>query len=291
MQTNWRVLAGLLLALPLVMLWGKMRLGLQESALGARRISPVLSPEERRRLITYGHDCGLSSECEPPLGCLTETRARKQYCTDSQCTTHMQCPEGQLCQSIATTGKGPLVRVCAPTGVRQEGERCIKLPEAKESACAPEWVCAGIQGWCARPCDIKGSAECPEGSFCADTLPWPACLPTCESRGCPTGLHCIRFEEGASACAEIYGVNCQQAPCAGGRQCQVEHDPMRSGKVWMECVERCSEVGATCGAGFICDGWQCKPACEPQEPIACGAGYRCMQRRPDRPWVCQPDYW
>src|SRR3712207_8854396 len=41
--------------------------------------------------------------------------------------------------------------------------------------------------------------------FRSSTAPEPLCLPTCEARGCPPGQHCIRYDEGSSVCAEVYG--------------------------------------------------------------------------------------
>jgi hypothetical protein len=291
---SWRailgVCAGLLLPLPLILLLGSLlRPDWEEPGPEGVRVSPVLSTEERLRLSTYRRDCGLSSECEPPLGCLMEARVRRQYCTDSQCATDAQCPEGQVCQLLATSGDGPRVRFCVPVGVRQEGEHCIELPEAKESACAPGLLCGGRHGWCARPCRRGDAAGCPDGFFCTETLPQPLCLPTCEARGCSEGQHCIQFSEGSSACAQVYGPHCQQAPCPEGRECEVGQSSTRPGKVWMECIERCGEGFPACSAGLVCDGWQCRAPCNPQEP-ACIAGYVCKQHRPDRPWVCQPDW-
>jgi hypothetical protein len=292
---NWRstlgVLAGLLLPLPLILSLGTVRL-LEPRVSGpeGKRISPVLTSEERALLVTYHRDCGLSSECEPPLGCLTETRARKQYCTDSECTTDAQCPEGQLCQHLATWGDGPLVRRCVPVGIRQQGEGCIKLPEDKGSACAPGLLCGSYEGWCSRPCRMGSVSDCPAGFFCADTIPEPVCLPTCEARGCPEGQHCILFDEGASVCAQVYGPQCQQTPCSHGHECDVSTKPQQPGKVWMECVERCGEGHPPCTAGLICDGLRCKPPCNPQDPDPCGEGYRCKERRPGRPSACYPDW-
>jgi hypothetical protein len=292
---NWRavlaVLASLLLSLPLVLLLGGvLRPGLPEVGPGGRPISPVLTTEERMRLATYRHECGLSSECEPPLGCVMEARARRQYCTDSQCTTDAQCPEGQICRDIASSGDGPWVRFCLPVGVRQEGEHCLQLPETREAACAPGLRCGGKDGWCARPCQKGASAACPEGFFCADTEPEPLCLPTCEVRGCPPGQHCIRYGEGTSVCAEMFGPPCQQTPCPRGGECQVGHDSTRPGKVWLECVERCGESHPPCSAGLICDAWLCRAPCDPHAPHPCREGYLCKQHMPDRPYACQPDW-
>jgi hypothetical protein len=291
---NWRsalgVLVGLLLPLPLVLSLRVERLPPPSiAAPEGKRLSPVLSSEERARLATYGRRCGLSSECEPPLGCLMEARKRRQYCTDSQCTTDAQCLEGQLCRSLATSGDGPLVRVCVPVGLRQEGERCVQLPEYRGSACGPGLLCGGRDGWCARPCLPGAAASCPTGFFCADTIPEPVCLPTCEARGCPEGQHCIRFDEGTSVCAHVSGPNCQQVPCPESRRCDVLVDPPQPEKVWMTCVERCGEGFPPCPSGRVCDGWQCEPACSPDDPDSCSEGYRCKERRPGRPFACYPD--
>lgn len=293
---NWRTLvgicAGVLLPLPLVLV-GKLLWSVERPEIPTDgRISPMLNIEQRSQLMTYGRPCGSSSECEPPLGCLFETRTGQEYCTDSQCTQDTQCSEGQVCRPLATSGDGPRVRFCLPIGVRQEGEGCVKVPDLKDSACAEGLICGSKTGWCSKPCSLgSAAAGCREGFFCADTIPQPVCLPTCEKRGCPTGQQCVRFDDGASVCAQVYGPNCQQTPCPDGRECEVQSEPPHPGKVWMECVERCGEDGLPpCGAGMICDGWQCKPDCNPQGPDTCGEGYRCRLRRPDRPFACQPDW-
>ncbi|ADO69095.1 uncharacterized protein STAUR_1291 [Stigmatella aurantiaca DW4/3-1] len=284
-------LAGLLLALPLMfLLKGLLQPKLPESLPHGKQLSPVLDTEESTRRSTYRRECGLSQECEPPLGCVFDARIRSWYCTDSQCNTDVGCPEGQVCQSIATEGDGPWVRFCVPVGSRMEGERCYELPGDKDAACSAGLLCVGQGGWCARPCLSDTTEACPKGFFCARTLPEPACLPSCEERGCPSGQQCILQEDGGRACVEVYGDNCQQTPCPQGRQCDVEQVPEHPNKVWMACRERCGEGLPPCFEGRVCDGWRCKPACAPQEVTACGAGYRCEKRRPDRPYACQPDW-
>lgn len=288
------ILAGVLLPLPLIALVGH---ALQPHPPlvrpGSVQIIPVLDDETRLRLGTYHHDCGLNSECEPPLGCVMDTRLFRQYCTDSQCTTDTQCPEGQTCQDIATNGDGLMVRFCVPMGRRLEGESCYPLPGNKDEACTAGLVCGsgGSQHWCGRPCHPGDLASCASGFFCADTVPEPLCLPTCETQGCPEGQHCVRFDKGTSVCAKVYGPNCQQATCPQDRECHVAVEPTLPGQAWMECVERCGEGFPPCSAGMACDGWQCKPACAPQTPDPCGDGYHCIQRKPDRPFVCMPESW
>jgi hypothetical protein len=283
----------MLLPLPLILLVnGALQPALPETGPGGRHISPVLEKKDRLLLSTYHRDCAVSSECEPPLGCVTDTRYFMQYCTDSECTTDAQCPDDLVCQNISTTGEGPLVRFCVPVGRRQEGEQCLKLPGNRDEACAAGLLCGGAQPhWCGRPCHPGDAASCPTGFFCANTVPEPVCLPTCEERGCPVGQHCIQFDEGVSVCAKRYGPDCQQSPCSQGRKCQVEVEPTLPGKAWLECVERCGEDFPPCAEGMTCDGWQCKPACTPQTSDPCGEGYHCIQRRPDRPFVCMPESW
>jgi hypothetical protein len=286
-RTLLSVGVGVLLTLPLVLLLGGL-LRPEDSAKG--RVTPILDNEQRARLMTYGRPCEVSSECESPLGCLFQARTGYAHCIDSQCTTDTQCPEGQQCQTLATEGDGPRVRFCVAMGVRQEGEGCVKVPGSQQTACVAGLLCGGQEGWCARPCQL-GVEGCPEGFFCADTIPQPACLPTCQTRGCPEGQRCVQFEEGASVCARVFGPDCRQAPCPEGRKCEVYREPPHPGKVWMECVQRCGEGSPACDAGQVCADWRCLPGCDPQGPEVCGEGYRCRQRSPSRPYACHPDWW
>jgi len=73
-------MAGLLLAAPLVviivyMVWHRP----QDEPLGELEISPVLSFEERLKLVTYQRECGKQNKCEPPLGCLPYPGLFKAY--------------------------------------------------------------------------------------------------------------------------------------------------------------------------------------------------------------------
>jgi hypothetical protein len=285
--------AGVVLPLPLVLLlWWLLRPEVPAESPKGGRISPMLEHEQRTRLTTYRRECRSGAECEPPLGCLYESRYRQAYCTDSQCITDTQCPEDHVCRPLATKENGLLVRICVPIGVRQEGESCDPAPKDKDHACAVGLVCGGHNyHWCGRPCRPGvGAVECPEGFFCAPTEPEPVCQPTCEGRACPAGQHCVRFETGASVCASVYGPNCQESPCPGGQLCRVLTSPPHAGKAWMECIERCGRGFPPCGAGKICDAWQCVPACAPQAPAVCAEGFRCRQPWPDSPFGCHPDW-
>ena len=283
---------GLLLPLPMVLLLGSaLRIGMPEQhQVNGRRVSPVLAAEERARLRTYHRDCTLSSECEPPLGCLLDTRAGAQYCADSQCMTDVQCRDEQVCRTLTTSENGPLVRICVPVGFRKEGEQCVEIGRELDDACGPGLVCGGEDGFCARTCNKDDAASCPEGFFCADTELEPLCLPTCEKTGCPEGQQCIRYSEGASACARVYGTNCRQTPCPGNQECLVDHETSHTATVWMHCRQSCREDPSSCPPGLICNGWSCHPPCDPNGPNTCAEGYRCQKDRPTRPWVCLPDW-
>jgi hypothetical protein len=294
---KWRMVVGgcvgVLLPLPLVLLlWGLLRPEVPAEPPREGRISPMLDREQRTRLTTYRRECRSGAECEPPLGCLYESRYRQAYCTDSQCMTDTQCPEDHVCLPLATEENGLLVRICVPIGVRQEGENCAPAPRDKGHGCAAGLVCGGQDyHWCGRPCRLgDGATECPEGFFCAATEPEPACQPTCEGRTCPTGQHCTRFKEGASVCAVVYGPNCQESPCPEGQLCRVLTSPLHAGKAWMECIERCGRGFPPCGTGKICDAWQCVPSCDLQDSAACPKGFRCRQPWPDSPFGCHPDW-
>jgi len=281
-------LVGLLLPVPLVLLLGgAMYPWLWGGSPEGRRISPVLDIEERTRRLTYRRYCQQSSECEPPLGCFADPRVMTHYCTDSQCMTDAQCPDGQVCRPLETSGDGPLVRFCVPVGQRGEGEQCLYIGGARDQACGPGLLCS--EGWCGRSCRGDAASSCPEGFFCAHDAIQPVCVPTCEARGCPEGQQCVQYGRGTSACAVVYGPFCQEFPCADGRECDMVSASRRPGKVWMECVQECSAEQPTCPEGFACNKWLCQPSCDPEVAGACGEGYRCEQTRSGSAWVCQPD--
>ncbi len=281
-----------LLPVPLVLLFLESRGGMGPGRGGAEAdgVVPVLSHEERRARATYHRDCERGSDCEAPLACVTDPRVWVGYCTDSQCMSDVQCPEGQVCRSVASTEGRPLVRYCIPKGARHEGERCVPLPSTREEACAEGLLCGGGQGWCGRPCRRGEPGACADGFFCADVTPEPICLPSCRAQGCAEGQQCIRFDEGASACANVYGSQCQQATCLPDSECRVLDSLSRPGSVWMDCVRKCGEGRPACPSGSVCYMWRCQPSCDPHVPGACGDGFRCEQLKPDKPWVCRPDW-
>jgi len=292
MRMSWRVALGVFvgLALPVPLIWtlSTVTLPSRPQLQADARVSPMLTFEERSRLQSYHRKCSKPEDCEPPLACLGNPTVRRHYCTDSECTVDAQCPAGFSCQLLPTAGAGPWVRYCIPHGVRQEGEPCISIPADQDSACTPGLLCG--KGWCGRPCQLDVPTSCPDGFFCAATVPGPACQPTCEGRTCPEGQRCIRDRrEGASACAVVYGQDCQRSPCAEGRKCEAIFSAKHQMAVWMRCRPECGKDGLSCAQGLVCERTACLKPCEPDGPNVCEPGFRCLRYDDSQPWLCRPD--
>jgi hypothetical protein len=293
MRVNWRVLlavlGGLLLPVPLVFLLGHgLFVHPQARSVGGRQVSPMLSAEQRLSLQSYHRACLRGTDCEPPLGCLLDPRAGWFYCADSECVTDAQCTAGFSCQPLPTSEAGPLVRSCIPPGIRKEGESCVSIPSNAENACEPGLLCG--KGWCGRPCQKEDSTSCPGGFFCADTIPGPACLPACTQDTCPTGSRCILDDRtGASACAVVYGQDCQRTPCSQGLKCMAVFATQAQVSAWMQCFPECGKDRPPCPEGLVCDRASCSRPCNPEGPNVCDPGFRCLRRNEQQPWVCRPD--
>lgn len=293
---SWRIALGAglvgVLVFPVAwLIWSSFHTWIQPPDSIAERTSPVLTDEQRKRLRTYLRNCDTGADCEPPLGCLEDLRFLSRYCSDSECVTDQQCPRGQVCRALTTT-QGPWVRQCVLLGDRAEGQRCYETPPRPEDACRRGLLCAG-DGWCGRPCSPEEPASCPEGSFCADVEPEPACLPSCEARGCPPGQECLRSQgDGASTCAVVHGHNCQNSPCPEGFSCEDYLVPRRPGEAWVRCAQRCgSPEDPPCSSGEVCHRIFCERACSPEQPNACGVGFHCIQMPEDGPWLCKPEWY
>ncbi len=282
------LLVGLLLVIPLgAIAVYAIRERLQLRGPQERRVSPILSLEERLKRVTYQRDCKKAQDCEPPLGCLSDSRFFKSYCADSECMTDMQCREGFSCQELRTRDDGPRVRACIPQGVRKEGERCASLPADLQQACEPGLLCGAA--WCGRPCEKAKPGSCPAGFFCSDVTPGPLCLPTCVEQGCSTGKVCVSFHQGTSACMSVHGVDCRQSGCPGSQECLVLQRENLPGEVWMECATRCGEGRPVCPDGMLCHRSYCQTPCTPESADACAPGYYCGRFGADEPWVCRFD--
>jgi hypothetical protein len=275
--------SGLLLLLPLVLvlrLPGRGPRGPESPV--ASEVSPVLSLDERRQLLTYGRRCERPEDCEPPLGCLSPMTGGERSCLDSRCMTDLQCPEGFICQTLEPLGGTPLLRRCVIRGSALEGAPCIESSSMREDVCAPGLVC---NGYCGRPCRPDQPANCPEGFFCGEGQNGFSCLPTCEGRACPDGRQCIRFRSGFSVCAEVRGENCQEQPCPDGQRCIRSTSSANRKAVYMECVVPCDDHAA-CPEGFVCDASVCRRPCRPEEPAMCGPLLKCTEFPVEKRWLC-----
>lgn len=283
------VLAGLLLPVPLILVLATVLFPRpQPQRLEDPRFSPMLTEEERMSLQTYRRDCRKHTDCEPPLGCLLDTRIVKAYCTDSQCVLDAQCPAGFSCRPLLTTENGPLVRYCIPHGLREEGEPCFPTPSDQQSACAEGLLCS--RGWCGRPCQLDKPTSCPAGFSCADSPLAPACLPTCEGRTCPEGQRCVRDDRGgASVCAMVYGQDCQRSTCAEGQKCVAVFSAKTQMSAWIKCWPECGKDLPACAPGMVCHRKMCRKPCEPDGPNVCEPGYRCQRPNEEQPWLCHAD--
>jgi hypothetical protein len=288
---RWRIslaiLLSLLLLLPLAWAIHVVTFGGLRPAPDAQ-VAPMLSPEERQRLMTYERPCAGREDCEPPLGCFFNTRSRWMYCTDSRCLTDQQCPEDMVCRTLKTVGGTPPIRHCALVGVRKEGEPCAEMSSLSDAACERGLVCQDRR--CGQPCQLNKPGSCSEGFFCQEGLNGPSCLPTCEGRTCPNGQECVQFEHGVSVCAEVHGQNCQRTPCPGGQKCSVWDPFDHPREVWMTCLIYCDEASiSSCPEGFVCQLGACRKSCEPAVPNACGPHYKCYRYSEKYAWTCEPD--
>lgn len=294
---TWRVplavLFSILLVLPLAwlsftLLFGR---GTTTSHAQGSTLVPMLSPEERHRLLTYERDCDTDADCEPPLRCFFSTRSMSRYCSDSRCVTDLQCKEGFACRTQTTTHSGDPLRVCSLVGSRQEGEECLEHASTTDYACAKDLLC---QGRCGRPCQVDEPSSCPKGFFCHEGAEGPSCLPTCEGRTCPEGQQCVVLERPrlqgrqVSRCATVYGQDCGQNPCLQGQHCLQHEFPRHPEAVWMECSPHCGENAPPCPEGTVCAMRQCLESCAPEDPSACAPGFVCHRKTVQEPWRCVP---
>jgi len=265
------LLLGLLLPVPLLLIVGTAFWNpWSEEGLRAAAATPILELEETWKLQTYSQACWRGQDCEPPLGCLGVSGTRREgLCSDSWCTTDLQCGEGETCRTLPTLDDGPLVRVCVDSGERKEGEACIPARGPGENTCEQGLHCN--RAWCGRRCELKDPQSCPQGFFCREGLDGPSCLPTCEVSGCAEGQECVTLREGISVCAVVRGENCQKVPCSGGGLCSVWPPRYKDSRLElkMACSQiSCSDGGPGCPPGTSCVQGLCRHPCDPGMPDA-----------------------
>ncbi len=276
--------AGLLLTLPLMLTLGAVLLGPRPRDTSAHaRVSPMLSAEERRSLLTLERPCQRREDCEPPLGCLRFTNTQA-FCLASECRTDVECETGFTCQPLATLGEGPLVRHCVALGKMREGEPCSPYPLRQEEGCERGLLCQ--HGHCGRPCRVEEPSSCPEGFACREGRAGPSCMPVCEGRQCPEGQRCVRFPDGGGVCGVIHGQDCQRTPCPEGQSCEVRYSPGRPGHLKLQCLQRCEAQPSSCAAGTVCYFGECRTPCQPEASGACGPGEACVLYPGERLWLC-----
>jgi hypothetical protein len=281
------LLFGLLLPLPLVLLlcaalyW---RAGSPPPS--DTRISPILSPEERRQFQTFEKPCQRQGECESPLGCVDIYTGGPRFCIASECLTDAQCREGFTCRALPSLKDGPRVRRCVLVGTQKEGQPCVPSADTRDEACEQALLC---HAFCGRPCDLDVPTSCPDGFACQQGPSGPSCLPHCKDRACPDGQECIHQGSEFPMCAAVHGLNCQRTPCSEGQRCFISYrSGARGAWVEMECAVPCAEGKTPCAEGFICDFGICRQRCEPNGTRECDSHRKCGYLPVEEAWLCFP---
>jgi len=152
-----------------------------------------------------GGECDLESHlCRFPISCLT----------DAECGWGERCVDGDW-ESWYVDGRGVLLaattaRRCAPSGYREEGERCQFSLECSAGACSGD-LPQGAENQCGRPCYRNDHCETDE--ICLQLAWGPAICSTredvCEPSVAP-GLLC-RLGDWVSGCRD--GSGCPYVDC------------------------------------------------------------------------------
>lgn len=285
------VLTGLMLPLPIVLavgaerLWPDNRAFPQEPQKDMRAVSPILSLDERRALLTHERPCKQPEDCEPPLGCVPLLRGQA-LCSASECQTDLQCAEGFTCKALRSLGQGPLVRLCVVQGLADEGTLCFpSFTFKREMVCRPGLLC---NTYCGRPCQPGEPESCPEGSSCMEGSEGPSCMPHCEEDACAEGQQCVRLEKGFSVCAQIRGENCQSQSCPEGTSCHVRYLSGRPRQIQLECIRKCGDGHPACPNGTVCEQGDCRRPCDPADANACGLHASCTWFPITKRRLCYP---
>jgi hypothetical protein len=244
-----------------------------------RPARPLFPADQARGLSTYGSSCLRPEDCEPPLGCLEARALGRGVCLNTQCETDSQCEPGKYCRTLPTMGDGPPLRRCDHRdGERPEGDPCVMELPYWEGRCAQGLLCN--RGWCGRPCRLEDASTCPEGFFCQQGLNGPSCVPTCETRGCPTGLQCARESGGISVCVQLRSSDCSDDSCPAGSSCTFTNLRYVDAGLALrqECIAPCGEGKPACPSDRVCVANRCLRTCDPQAPNTCYPEERCILR-------------
>lgn len=248
-------------------------------------VSPVLTREERRELLTFERPCWKREDCEAPLGCLS-FNGEKGYCLASTCLTDLQCEDGRTCRPLPVLGGGPLVRFCATAGLVEEGSPCEALTFRKEVSCKAGLIC---NGFCGRQCEPDDPSMCPQGFSCRRGPAGFACSPQCEGQVCPQGQQCVRFGGGSSICAVVEGDDCQRTPCSAGQECEASFSPEKGRWAQLECVTPCDGEGEACPSGWVCFHGACRQPCDAKDAGGCSSRRKCTLYPQEQRWMCALD--
>jgi hypothetical protein len=234
--------------------------------------------------------CQTDSDCPAGKGCVANRETRRFECMEEECETDIHCFPGYACRPVTAGNTGPVVRRCAPTGPRREGETCDTLYVSREGACDEGLVCH--RGMCSPPCRPGDAASCPEGSTCQEGLNGAACTPDCRVRGCAEGQQCKRLDDTDYQCLASVSGECPEKSCAAGERCNMRVSRGR-GVFW--CAQPCDPVRVdSCPQGEVCGmaGGSlstCYRQCDPRELDACGADAECVTVSEDMTlWGCRP---
>jgi hypothetical protein len=215
---------------------------------------------------------------------------RRLECLESECEQDEDCVSGLVCRPATLGVGGPVIRRCAPTGVRREGESCDTLFVSQSGACQQGLVCHW--GVCGIPCQRGDASSCPAGYTCEEGLNGAACFADCRAQGCPEGQQCKRLSSTEYQCLASVQGECPEKPCAEGEHCNVRISRGR-GIFW--CAALCDPLRAdSCPADQVCGVGgptvsTCYPRCDPTDPDACGEGFQCYSVTEDMTqWGCRP---
>jgi hypothetical protein len=266
----------LILPLPLILVigrasWPRLPQG--------QNVLPLLPSDQARALPSFESPCLRAEDCEPPLGCLEAGALGRGVCLNTACETDSQCGPEKYCRTFPTMNGDAALRRCDRRGgERPEGDACVAVYTFAEDRCADGLLCN--RGWCGRPCTLGEASSCPEGFFCQQGLNGPSCVPTCEARGCPTGLQCARESGGISVCAQLRGSECSEGSCPAGSSCTFTNlSSVDAGiALRLECGAPCGEGLPACSSGRVCVASRCLRTCAPHGPDTCYPEERCVFR-------------
>ncbi|MBN1210565.1 MAG: hypothetical protein JXB05_37280 [Myxococcaceae bacterium] len=235
--------------------------------------------------------CQTDSDCPTGKACVANRATRRFECMDEECETDIHCFPGTTCRPVTLGATGPIVRRCAPTGSRREGEACDALFISEQGACDEGLVCH--RGVCSPPCQLGDPTSCPEGTTCEHGLNGAACAKDCRARGCPDGQQCKLLDDSESQCLASVSGECPERPCAEGERCNMRVARGR-GVFW--CAKSCDPLSAdSCPQGQVCGVGggtlsTCFLKCDPTALDACGEGAACVTVSEDMTlWGCRPE--